>query len=135
VPVPPGAGAATRNQARAKAEAALREGAFTDIGWLTENQIQPEIRAHLPRLKPQAVSAPIALKDGWHVFKIHALREPRTPALDEVRAQLRLTLRQERQRENSQAWLAAFLKDNPLKIDPAVLSRTLPQSSPSSSTP
>lgn len=126
--------AGTDDKARKQA-AAAGDSDFTEIGWLTENQIQPEIRTHLPALKPQAVSKPVQLKDGWHVFKVLAVREPHTPALDEVRAQLRLTLRQERQRENSQAWLAAFLKDNPLTLDPAALSRTLPQSPPPSSTP
>lgn len=132
-PVPAGAGEAVRKQARTKVEAALREGTFSDIGWLTENQIQPEIRTHLPALKAQALSKPIALNDGWHVFKVIEVREARTPALDEVRAQLRLTLRQERQRENTQAWLAAFLKTNPLKLDAAALSRTLPSASQPSS--
>lgn len=103
---------------------------FTEIGWLAENQIQPEIRAQVPVWRAGAVTEPVWLNDGWHVFQIIDVREPRTPALDEVRAQLRLTLRKERQAENSQAWLAALLKQNPVKLDAAVLSRTLPSSSP-----
>lgn len=103
---------------------------FTEIGWLAENQIQPEIRTEVPVWRAGAITEPVWLNDGWHVFQIIDVRESRTPALDEVRAQLRLTLRKERQAENSQAWLAALLKQNPVKLDAAALSRTLPSSSP-----
>lgn len=130
VPVKSEAGADARGLARQKIiEAQNDTERYTDLGWLTEAQIQPEVRTHLPELKPGSLSQPLALQDGWHIFKILETREPRTPGLDEVRAQLRLTLRNERQSQNAQAWLATFLKEHPLKVDAAALSRTLPSAS------
>ncbi len=92
------------------------------IGWLTESQIQPEIRARLPKLVLGGVSEPIRLTDGWHIIKVLDIREAHTPTLDQVRAQLSLRLREERARANRQRYLADLLKDHPLAINEIELS-------------
>lgn len=87
------------------------------IGWLTENQIQPEIRSKLPSLKLQAVSEPIRLKAGWHIIKMLDVREARPPTLDEIRDNLVTSMREEKSREMRQSYIAELLKKHPLAIN------------------
>ena len=96
-----------------------------EIGWLAESQIQPEIRALLGNLKPDSLSDPVRLDDGWHVVKVLDAREPYTPSLEQVRSQLAARLRADRSRENSQAFLARLLKDHPVAINELALAALL----------
>jgi parvulin-like peptidyl-prolyl isomerase len=93
------------------------------IGWLTESQIQPEIRAKLPKLTLGTVSEPIRLADGWHILKVLDIREAHTPTFDQIRGQLSARLRDERARANRQEFLAKLLKDQPLAINEIELSK------------
>lgn len=92
-----------------------------EIGWLAETQIQPGIRERLGSLKVDSISDPIRLDDGWHIVKVLDAREPYTPTLDQIRGQLVTQLRAERTRENSQAYLARLLQENPLAINELAL--------------
>lgn len=96
-------------------------GRAGEIGWLAETQIQPEIREKLGTLKVDAISEPVRLNDGWHIVKVLDAREPYTPTLEQIRAQLTAQLRAEQSRANSQAYLAKLLQDNPLAINELAL--------------
>jgi peptidylprolyl isomerase len=87
------------------------------IGWLAENQIQPEIRSKLPNLKLTAVSEPIRLKAGWHIIKLLDVREARAPTLDEIRDNLVTSMREEKSRELRQNYITELLKQHPLAIN------------------
>ena len=87
------------------------------IGWLAENQIQPEIRSKLPNLKLKAVSEPIRLNGGWHIIKLLDVRESRAPTLDEIRDNLVTSMREEKSRELRQNYIAELLKQHPLAIN------------------
>ena len=87
------------------------------IGWLAENQIQPEIRSKLPNLKLKAVSEPIRLNAGWHIIKLLDVRESRAPTLDEIRDNLVTSMREEKSRELRQNYIAELLKQHPLAIN------------------
>ena len=93
------------------------------IGWLTESQIQPEIRAKLPKLTLGAISEPIRLADGWHILKVLDIREAHTPTFEQVRSQLSTRLRDERARANRQEFLAQLLKSQPVAINEIELSK------------
>ena len=110
-------GADFKNIARSTSEepdSAVRGG---EIGWLTEDQIQPEIREKLPKMVLGTVSDPFKLNDGWHILKVLDIREPRTPTFDEVRAKLVVQLRAVRSQSKRQEFLAQLLKENPLAIN------------------
>lgn len=94
-----------------------------EIGWLAESQIQPGIREKLGALKVDAISEPVKLEDGWHFVKVLDAREPYTPALDQIRAQLVAQLRVEKTRANSQAYLAKLLQENPPAVNELALSQ------------
>lgn len=107
-------------------ESASRDG---EIGWLIEKQIQPEILAQLPRLNLNVISAPVQLKDGWHILKVLDAREPFTPIFDQVRVQLAQRLRAEKTRANMQAYMTELLHKHPVAINGVALSKLF-QSNP-----
>jgi len=96
-----------------------------EIGWLTEAQIQPEIRPQVITMTRNAVSEPVRLEDGWHILKVIEIKEPFTPSLEEVRTQLSQQLRAERTKANSQAYLGKLLQKNPVAINELALSKVL----------
>ncbi|MGL4399442.1 MAG: peptidylprolyl isomerase [Luteolibacter sp.] len=110
--------------ARATSEEATSAARGGEIGWLTEDQIQPEIRAKLPDLTKGSVTEPIKLQDGWHILKLLDVREPRTPALDEIRDNFVTQLRADRSRIKRQEYLADLLKEHPLAINEIELTKT-----------
>jgi len=87
------------------------------IGWLADNQIQPEIRSKLPNLKLKAISEPIRLNAGWHIIKLLDVREARAPKLNEIRDNLVTSMREEKSRELRQNYIVELLKKNPLAIN------------------
>ncbi len=101
-----------------------------EIGWVSESQIQPEIRERLPKLAVGSLSEPVKLDDGWHILKVLDAKEARTPTLDEVRDQLVVQLRAERTRLNRQEFLAKLLKDHPLAINEIELAKLLSPKKP-----
>lgn len=103
-------------------ESAARGG---EIGWLAENQVQPEVRPQVTSLSKNATSEPIRLEDGWHILKVLEIKEAYTPTLDEVRTQLVQQLRNEKTQSNSQAYLAKMLQQSPVAINELALSKLL----------
>src|SRR5690606_23692468 len=136
IALPEGADKATADQAKAKLDGIVKklqeknadfsaiasaesDDAATrakegEIGWLSEAQVQPAIRAKLPELTVGSVSEPVKLDDGWHILKLLEAKEAHTASLDQVRAELTVQLRAERARLNRQAHLARLLKAHPL---------------------
>lgn len=103
-------------------DSASRDG---EIGWLNEQQIQPEILAQLPKLKLNVISAPVHLKDGWHILKVLDVREPFTPIFDQVRVQLAQRLRTEKARASMQAYMSKLLQNHPVAVNEVALSKLL----------
>jgi parvulin-like peptidyl-prolyl isomerase len=122
----PGADFATVAKAQSEEpESATRGG---ELGWLTENQIQPEVRPQLSSLTKNSISEPIRLEDGWHILKVIDIKEAYTPAFDEIRAALAQQLRNEKTQANSQAYLAKLLQQTPVAINELALSKVLGKS-------
>lgn len=103
-----------------------------EIGWVTDVQIEPELRETVSRLKLNEISPPIRLKDGWHLLKLLDARAAHVPTLQQARLQIRKQLRQEKLRANAQAHLAALLRDHPPSLDKDALTRALAALSTSS---
>ena len=106
-------------------ESATRGG---ELGWLTESQIQPEVRSQLGSLSKNSISEPIRLDDGWHILKMIEIKEPYTPALEEIRSALAQQLRNEKTQANSQAYLGKLLQQTPVAINELALSKVLNKS-------
>jgi parvulin-like peptidyl-prolyl isomerase len=106
-------------------ESAARGG---EIGWLSESQIQPEVRSQVGSLVKNSVSEPIRLEDGWHILKVLDIKEAYTPTLEEIRGALTQQLRNEKTQANSQAYLAKLLQQTPVAINELSLSKVLNKS-------
>ena len=114
--------AALARQHSQEAASAARGG---EIGWLTEDQIQPEIRAELPALQLNVVSEPLKLKDGWHILKVLDIKEASTPTLEQVKPLIVRQLRAAKTKANSEAYLAELLKTHPVAINELALPKAL----------
>lgn len=111
--------------ARSESEETASAANGGEIGWLTEAQLQEEIRAKLPTLQAGQTSGPIRLQDGWHFIRLIEVREPATATLDQVRPQLVARLKLEQARQLRQEHVARLLKDHPVAINEIELQKLL----------
>lgn len=111
----------------AKAESDEKTSAANggEIGWLTEAQIQPDIREAALKLVAGQVSGPVRRDDGWHIIKCLEIKESFTPTLTQLKPQLVQQLRAEKAKANSQAYLAQLLQENPVAINELALGQVL----------
>jgi parvulin-like peptidyl-prolyl isomerase len=55
-----------------------------DLGWLSENQLVPEIAAAVKKLHGKAISEPVNAAGGWHIMQVMGTVPPTEPALEQV---------------------------------------------------
>ncbi|MDD5348929.1 MAG: peptidylprolyl isomerase [Chthoniobacteraceae bacterium] len=111
----------------ARAQSDDKESAKADgeIGWLSDSQMQPEIRAKVAELVKNGVSEPIRLADGWHIIKCLEVRDARTASFEEARGRLTEQLRADRARSKRQAYLAKLLQEKPVSVNELALPKVL----------
>ena len=142
---PKGADKAVEEKAQARVDAlgkALKGGDFSsiaksqsddaassqrggDLGWVPDNQIQPEIRNVVTSLSKGSTSDMVRMNDGWHVIRLIDVKEPFTASLDEVKAGLVRELRNQRAQDISKAYLAKVLQQNPVTLNEIAISKLL----------
>lgn len=96
-----------------------------DTGLQPLQQLVPEVREAVARLKVGAVSEPVQSAAGWHVIKLTEQQPARTATLDELRDQLTQALRAQRQEQIAKAYLDGMLETATLSIDGAQLNKVL----------
>lgn len=96
-----------------------------DTGLQPLQQLVPEVRGAVARLKVGAVSDPVQSSAGFHVIKLTEQQPARTATLDELRDQLTQALRAQRQEQIAQAYLDGMLNTATLSIDGAELNKML----------
>jgi peptidylprolyl isomerase len=96
-----------------------------DSGLQPLQQLVPQVRGAVARLKVGAVSEPLQSPAGFHVIKLTEQQPARTATLDELRDQLTQALRAQRQEQIAQAYLDGMLTTATLSIDGAELNRVL----------
>lgn len=96
-----------------------------EVGMLPIDQMLPEVRDAVKKLKPGQVSDPITAPTGVHIIKLLETQAPRTATLDEVKPQLQAALRQQRKQQLVQSYLSTLAPENQLTIDNSVLNATL----------
>ncbi|MFP0197552.1 peptidylprolyl isomerase [Pseudomonas sp. PHC1] len=96
-----------------------------DSGLQPLQQLVPEVRGAVARLKVGAVSDPVQSSAGFHVIKLTEQQPARTATLDELRDQLTQALRAQRQEQIAQAYLDGMLNTATLSIDGAELNKVL----------
>ncbi|KIF61454.1 peptidylprolyl isomerase [Pseudomonas fluorescens] len=96
-----------------------------DTGLQPLQQLVPEVRGAVARLKVGAVSDPVQSAAGFHVIRLTEQQPARTATLDELRDQLTQALRAQRQEQIAQAYLDGMLNTATLSIDGAELNKIL----------
>lgn len=96
-----------------------------DIGMLPLAQLLPEVRPVVAGMKQGDVSEPVQTAAGLHILKLEDVAEARNASLEEVDAQLRQALRQQRQAQVAQAYVEGVLSSSTLSIDGGQLTQLL----------
>ncbi|WP_054061490.1 peptidylprolyl isomerase, partial [Pseudomonas asplenii] len=118
----PGEFAALATQYSQDRETASRGG---DTGLQPLEQLMPQVRGALSRLKVGQVADPVQSPAGFHIVRLTELQPARTATLDELRDRLREALRAQRQQQIAKAYLEGMLNTATLSIDGAVLNQVL----------
>ncbi len=96
-----------------------------EVDTLPLARMLPALRDTVARLKPGQVSEPVQAEAGFHIVKLLDVQPARTATLDEVKPQLQAALRQQRQQQLVQAYLAQLAPPTNLSIDSAALDAAL----------
>ena len=96
-----------------------------DSGMQPLQQLVPQVREAVARLKVGGVSDVVQSAAGFHVLKLTAQQPARTATLDELRVRLTEALRSQRQEQIAKAYLEGMLNTATLSIDGAELNKVL----------
>ena len=118
----PGDFAALATQFSQDPDSAARGG---DSGMQPLQQLVPQVREAVSRLKVGAVSDVVQSPAGFHVLKLIGQQPARTATLDELRERLTQALRAQRQEQIAKAYLEGMLNTATLSIDGAELNKVL----------
>lgn len=98
-----------------------------DIGMRPLELLIPEIRPVLAQLEVGAVSDPVQTPTGLHILKLTDMQPARLATLDQVRDQLRNSLRAQRKELIAKAYMQGLVNADTLSIDGAALNVVLEQ--------
>ena len=96
-----------------------------DIGMQPLEQLLPEVRGVVSRLKVGSVSDVVQSSAGFHVLKLTAQQPAHTATLDDMRERLTQALRAQRQEQIAKSYLEGMLNTATLSIDGAQLNKVL----------
>lgn len=93
------------------------------LGWFGAGAMVPEFETAVMELEVGAVSGPVQTQFGWHVVKLNEKRVQDAPALEDVREELELQLRQVRLQSLIEETTAAAQVDRSAAegVDPSVI--------------
>ncbi|MNR77999.1 putative parvulin-type peptidyl-prolyl cis-trans isomerase precursor [compost metagenome] len=96
-----------------------------EVGMLPLEQMLPEVRDAVAKLKVGQVSEPVQSPSGFHIVKLLETQPARTATLEEIKPRLQAALREQRQQQLVQAHMAKLAPADSLKIDNAALDAAL----------
>jgi len=96
-----------------------------EVGTLALTDMLPEVREAVAKLKTGQVSEPVQAAAGIHIVKLLEAQPARTATLEEMKPRLQAALRQQRQQQLVQAYLAGLAPADRVNIDTATLDATL----------
>lgn len=96
-----------------------------EVGLLPTDQMLPEIRETVAKLKVGQTSDPVQSDAGFHVLKVLDSEPAHVASLEEVKPRLTEALRQQRQQQLAQDYLSGLAQSGSLSIDSAALDAAL----------
>ena len=98
-----------------------------ELGLFGQGRMVPEFDKAAFSLKPGQISEPVKTRYGYHIIKVTERKEGERKPFDQVKEQIRTTLRNQRLQEQVDGHFAELKKDADVKIDEAALARvTIP---------
>ncbi|CAB3761153.1 peptidylprolyl isomerase [Paraburkholderia solisilvae] len=96
-----------------------------DMGFVPDGLLMPEIRKTVEGMKTGEVAGPVQTTAGFHVIKLTDTRAQSVRPLADVKEQLRAQLRQQREAQNAQAYMAKLAGPSAAPIDENALKKAL----------
>jgi peptidylprolyl isomerase len=94
-----------------------------DLGWVSEEQLPPEIRRVVSRMSKGEVSVPIKSAAGWHVMKLSEKRPPVLRPFADVRTSLTNVMRQRKVQDQERAYLDGLASRTPPTLNQIELNK------------
>lgn len=88
-----------------------------DLGWLREDQILAPVREVLRGLAENGISEPVRGADSFHVVKLLGTKPQSIAPLEQVKTDLIAALRRARAQQETNAYLEALLKSQPVQLN------------------
>lgn len=88
-----------------------------DLGWLSLDALNPQIRAEIGNLKPGEVSKPLRTPFGWQIIKVVERKAEAIRPLLEVRDTIVKALREAQAQENRKRYLDDLRKQTPVSVE------------------
>lgn len=111
--------------ARSQSQEARSAAQGGEVGMLPLESLLPELRDGVAKMKVGQVAEPVPSPAGFHIVKLLGVEPARTATLAEMTPRLRAALRQQRQQQLAQAYLANLAPAASLTIDGAALDAAL----------
>lgn len=99
-----------------------------DIGYAPLAQLTPEMRPAVEQLKAGQVSEPVRSAAGLHILKLTDVRAASVTPFEQVKEELRVALRTQRQELAARAYMEGLLNAGTVSIDGAALNAAFEQS-------
>lgn len=109
----------------AKENSAHKESADKggELGWVSEEQMVPEIRRAVAGMSKGEVSPPVKSAAGWHLIKLLDKKPAATRPLADIRQQLIVAMRNRKSQDMERAYLEALSIKLPPTINQIELSK------------
>jgi peptidyl-prolyl cis-trans isomerase SurA len=130
MPFSPGATAAQKEETKQKAEAILKDVnrgvpfaqaagnhslTPTDVGFVSQNDLDPRLAEYLAKLKPKEV-APIATPEGFQLIQVAGRRSGEARPFEEVAPEIRRMLNQQNMEKEFTEWVKTLREKAHIKI-------------------
>jgi parvulin-like peptidyl-prolyl isomerase len=94
-----------------------------NVGWVAVKVLDPQVTKAIEPLQKGAVSGPIVEKNGIRIVRVIDRAEEQQATFDQVRPDLTKALREQKGRENEEAYVNKMIAANPPSINPTGISR------------